>query len=199
MIFWRRKTGNVEGKMKITILNGNPDKKQNEFDKYLAELKTQLTKKGHETQLLTLRDLETDYCTGCWSCWVKTPGVCIFEDDSHTVARAVINSDLVLFASPVLMGYISALLKKYIDKLIQLIHPYITVDHGEAHHEPRYDPSTYPLGALLLEKTPGTDDEDLAIIQDIQARTMLNFKSRNAFTMLTAKPTQEVVHAIDRL
>ncbi len=182
--------------MKITLLNGIPDKNHPGFDRYLTTLQENLLESGHPTKLLRLRDLEARYCTGCWSCWVKTPGKCVFEDDSHLVCRAVIQSDFVLYASPVMMGYLSAVMKKFIDKLIPLVHPYITVDHAEAHHWPRYKPDQYPLGGLLLEKTPGTDDEDIALITAIHERTMLNFKSRNAFTLLTDQPVQEVAHAI---
>lgn len=184
--------------MRITLLNGIPDENHPEFDQYLAELQKFLGGKGHPAQLLSLRDLQARYCTGCWACWVKTPGKCIFEDDSHQVCRAVIQSDFVLFASPVLMGYLSALLKKFIDKLIPLVHPYITVDHGEAHHWARYAPGQYPPGGLLLEKPAGADEEDLEIITAIHERTMLNLKTRNAFTLLTDRPVKEVAHAILR-
>jgi multimeric flavodoxin WrbA len=111
----------------------------------------------------------------------------------------VIRSDFVLFASPVIMGYLSAMMKKFMDKLIPLIHPYITVVEGEAHHHARYDQENYPVGGLLLEKTPGTDDEDIDIIRSIHERTALNMKSRNAFTLLTEQPVEEVVHAINHL
>jgi multimeric flavodoxin WrbA len=108
----------------------------------------------------------------------------------------VINSDFMLIASPVMMGYVSALTKKYMDKLIQLIHPYFTVVQGEAHHRARYDAADYPVGGLLLEKTPDTDDEDIEIITAIQSRTMLNFKSHHAFTMLTEQSVEEVADAV---
>lgn len=185
--------------MKIVILNGNPDLKKPTFDDYVNTLAENLISGGHSVSSLTLRDLEAGYCTGCWSCWVKTPGRCIFKDDSHLVCEKVINADLVLFASPVIMGYLSAELKKYMDKMIPLLHPYLDVDQCEAHHRHRYAPSDYPLSALLLEKTPGTDDEDIAIIEAIHARTALNMKSRNAFTMQTSQSVEEVTNAINRL
>lgn len=185
--------------MKITLLNGNPDEGKQGFDSYLKTLAEELRSGDHAVTDLTLREMAAGYCTGCWSCWVKTPGECCFKDDSHTVCRAVINSDLVIFASPVIMGYLSALLKKYMDKLIPLVHPYITVDQAEAHHVSRYAREDYPVGALLLEKTAGTDDEDLKIIRAIHERTMLNLKSYNAFTLLTDQPVKEAIHAINRL
>ena len=185
--------------MRITLLNGNPEGGKPGFDHYLSTLATQLETDGHTVTHLTLRDLDADFCTGCWSCWVKTPGLCLFKDDSHLVCREVIHSDFVLFASPVLMGYVSAVLKKFMDKIIPLLHPYLVEDQGEAHHQYRYAPEDYPLGGLLLEKTPGTDEEDIEIISAIHARTSLNMKSRNAFTMLTESPVEEVANAINRL
>ena len=182
--------------MQITLLNGSPGNAYPEFDAYLDQLENVLQDDAHSTQILTLRNLDARFCTGCWSCWVKTPGQCVFEDDSHIVCSAVINSDFVLFASPVIMGYISAELKKYMDKLIPLIHPYITIDQGEAHHRHRYGLNDYPVGGLLLEKTQYTDDEDIEIISAIHGRTMLNMKSRNAFTLLTDQPVVEVANAI---
>jgi multimeric flavodoxin WrbA len=184
--------------MQICLLNGAPDDHHPDFDWYLEDLRKHLSGNGHPARLLRLRELEARYCTGCWSCWVKTPGECVFKDDSHQVCQAFIQCDFVLFASPVVMGYLSAVMKKFMDKLIPLIHPYLTVDQGEAHHRHRYTPHQYPLGGLLLGKTPGTDQEDLEIITSIHERTMLNFKSRNAFTLLTDQPVQEVAHAILR-
>ncbi|MBW6465374.1 MAG: NAD(P)H-dependent oxidoreductase [Brevefilum sp.] len=184
--------------MKIAILNGNPAEENSSFDQYLRNLQGLLTGRGNQCELLNLRELDAGYCTGCWSCWVKTPGRCSFADDSDLVCRAVINSDFVLFASPIRMGFLSAVLKKFMDKLIPLVHPYTTVVQGEAHHRCRYAAKDYPLGGLLLEKTPGTDHEDIEIIQAIQARTMLNLRTRNVFTMLTDHAVEDVVDAILR-
>lgn len=185
--------------MKITILNGSPAEHEFALDAYLLRLQKNIIAKGHTCENLILRDLDADFCTGCWACWVKTPGLCVFKDDSHDVCRAVINADFVLFASPVIMGFFSGVMKKFMDKLIPLVHPYVTVDRGEAHHWRRYKRRDYPLCGLLLEKTPETDVEDLEIIQAIHNRTMLNLKTKNVLTMLSDQPVEEVADAILRV
>ena len=58
---------------------------------------------------------------------MRTPGECAKRDDSEVVCRAVITSDLVVLASPLIMGFTSALLKRGIDQFIPLIHPYIEI------------------------------------------------------------------------
>jgi multimeric flavodoxin WrbA len=165
--------------MKITILNGNPS--SSEFDGYLAHLKTRLEEEGHSVDNLFLREIEFSYCIGCFGCWVKTPGVCSSQDGSCEIRRAVIQSDFTLWAAPLRMGFPSALLKQALDKSIPLIHPYMVVDRGEAHHRPRYD--HYPRFGLLLDPEQDTDERDLAIVEDIFSRIALNYKSRLEFSL----------------
>ena len=183
--------------MNITILNGNPYRGNPHFDDYLGRLSEELVSEGQAANILVLREMDLKYCIGCFDCWVKTPGLCVTDDEGRDVCRAYINSDFVLWASPVIMGFYSALLKKTIDKMIPLLHPYTTVDQGEAHHRARYE--KYPLLGLLLQRGEETDDEDIQIIADIHSRTALNFKSRVAFTRLMDEPIEEVAREIDRL
>jgi len=183
--------------MKITILNGNPHASDITFDGYLNSLSEELTSNGHAVTDFELRDMDISYCIGCLNCWVKTPGMCATEDEGRDVCRAYINSDFVLWASPVIMGFYSALLKKVTDKFVCLVHPYGEFIDGEVHHLSRYD--QYPTAGLLLEKGSDTDDEDVQIITDIHSRTVLNFKSSLVFTELTHDPVKEVADAINRI
>jgi multimeric flavodoxin WrbA len=57
--------------MKITILNGNPNKSS--FDTYQAQVQSALESENHRVTQINLRDLPLRYCIGCWGCWVKTP------------------------------------------------------------------------------------------------------------------------------
>jgi len=183
--------------MKITVLNGNPHADNSWFDDYLKHLSEGLVSDGHAVTSFELREMDIKYCIGCFGCWVKSPGECRSRDESREVCRAYINSDFVLWASPVIMGFYSALLKKVTDKFICLVHPYGEFIEGEVHHLPRYD--HYPMAGLLLEKDSDSDDEDIQIIANIHSRTALNFKSSLAFTKLTIDPVEEVASAINRI
>jgi multimeric flavodoxin WrbA len=178
--------------MKITILNGNPT--PSTFDSYLAQLKSSLEAESHNVMQIDLRNLPLRYCVGCWGCWVKTPGECISRDASLEMGRAVINAEFVLWAAPLKMGFPSELLKRANDKHLPLIHPYMEVDQGEAHHLRRYPHS--PRLGLLVEKEADTDALDLQIVTDIYCRTALNFKTRLEFSLTTEKPVEEVTRRI---
>lgn len=183
--------------MNVLILDGNPETNGNAFDRYLNDLADELRVNGHQVQRLILRDMEIRYCTGCWGCWVKTPGECVFQDDSQRISQEVIQSDFVLMASPILMGFPSALIKKTQDRLICLVLPYVELVQDECHHRHRYD--CYPKLGILLEKSEDSDDEDVQIITAIYKRLALNFKSELIFSALSNQEVKEVAHAIDSI
>ncbi len=184
--------------MNITILDGNPDRNRKTYNRYIKQLGQELNSGRHQAKTLALRDMDIQFCTGCWSCWWgPTPGECVFKDDSHTVCREYIHSDLVVLISPVIMGFVSSLAKKVQDKLIPLLHPYIEFDQGECHHLKRYD--RYPKIGLILDRNPDTDDEDIEITSDMFRRFALNLKSELVFIRLTDQPIQEVLHALGHI
>lgn len=183
--------------MRITILNGTPEGEHNDFNRFLEILCPSLEKENHRVIHLELAKMDIRYCTGCWGCWVKTPGECVFADDHAIICKEAINSDLLIFASPMKMGFISSVLKKTMDRLIPLVHPYIEFVQKEMHHLKRY--KNYPAVGLLLGKCGDSDDRDAAITRDIFKRLSLNFKSRLHFTVFAHNPVQEVMDEINAI
>ncbi|MHC4201223.1 MAG: NAD(P)H-dependent oxidoreductase, partial [Planctomycetota bacterium] len=92
--------------MRIAVLDGSQG--AGKLARYLDRLAGLLRERGHDVKPFALRELDIKYCTGCWSCWWRTPGECAFEDDSERVRGAVVNSDFTLLASPMVMGFVSA-------------------------------------------------------------------------------------------
>jgi multimeric flavodoxin WrbA len=177
--------------MKITILNGEPNA-GSDFDRYLQQVAQDTRTVGHEVTLLQLRDLDLKGCSGCWGCWVKTPGECAKRDDSATVCKAALSSELMVLASPVVMGFTTSLLKRAADQMIPLLHPYFVIQGGEMHHRARYE--RYPLMALILAPGPDTDAEDLMITEKMWSRMARNMKSRLVFSALADRKPEEVAH-----
>jgi len=175
--------------MPITILNGEPEA-ASAFDAYLHEIAGRLAEQGHAVTTLELRELDLKGCSGCWGCWVKTPGECQKRDQSATVCREAIGAELLLLASPMTMGFTTALLKRAADQMIPLIHPYFEIEGGEAHHRARY--ARYPRFGLLLGAAGGSDAEDLEIATAMWARMARNMKSKLVFTAVANRSAQEV-------
>lgn len=180
--------------MKITVLNG-----ANELDdlrKYTAELEMALQKSGSEVFLFHLEDMDIRFCTGCWNCWWKTPGKCVFSDDMETILPKMIHSDLVVMVSPVHLGMTSSVLKKTLDRTIPLLHPYMTFIEGETHHKKRY--KNYPDIAFIYKKDNRADDEDISFLKSWLNRFKLNFYADLKYFGNTDSDMEEMICEISR-
>jgi len=179
--------------MKIAILNGDMQS-EGAMTIFIGQLSSMLAA-DHDVTTFNLDDMNLQYCIGCWSCWWKTPGRCTHRDDAEQIYRTVINADFILFASPLMTGFISSALKKITERMIVLIHPYIQIINGESHHHKRYD--KYPEFGVLLQKEADTDDEDVTIVSDIYDRLAINFHSRKRFLKFIESSTvEDISHEI---
>jgi multimeric flavodoxin WrbA len=180
--------------MKIQITNGNSERDNQAFEQYLDRLEAALLGQGHSVHRSTLREMDLRGCNGCFGCWVKTPGECILPDEGPLLRQQIIQADFHLLASPLRMGFPSALLKTGLDKSIPLIHPYFDVVQGEAHHRKRY--AHYPRLGLLLQTETGSDERDLQIVADIFSRAALNMKTKLEFAATLNRPVEDLARAI---
>jgi multimeric flavodoxin WrbA len=98
-------------------------------------------------------------------------------------------SDLAIFASPMRMGFTTALLKRVADQMIPLVHPYFEIENGEMHHRARYE--RYPLMGLLLAPDATADAEDIEITRHLWARMARNMKTTLALTTIATVPAKE--------
>jgi hypothetical protein len=121
-----------------------------------------------------LRDLAIADCTGCLGCWIRTPGLCVIRDAAGDIARALVNSRLVAFLTPVTFGGYSSELKKALDRSICLAQPFFRRVRGEVHHVPRYDwrPALLAIGTL-----PAPDPAGEPLFAALVARNAANLNS----------------------
>jgi hypothetical protein len=109
----------------------------------------------------------------------------------------MINCDLLIFASPLIAGFPSSIIKKVNDRMVPFVLPYIKIIQNECHHKKRYP--EYPKLALILEKENDTKQEDLDIVKDIYKRLAINFHSELAFFKTTEEKKEEIVHEINNI
>ncbi len=175
--------------MKCLILSGNPE--PSGFDAYLDGFARGLNEKGHEVKRIDLRELKLAFCTGCWSCWWASPGLCAIKDDMVTVYPQMVEADLVVWASPLVMGTMSSLKKKVQDRFIPLAHPYIELYKGECHHRHRYARNA-DIG-LIVEATPQDGPEDIALAKRFFERFSRNTRSKFRLFASTERSIEEAV------
>ena len=176
--------------MRCLIMNGNPG--PSGFDDYLGRFAGVLVGQGHTVRQVDLRDAHLEACTGCWSCWWKTPGLCARKDDMAGVYPDMVAADLVVWASPLILGTVSALTKIAQDRFIPVAHPYIELVDGECHHRHRYEHNA-DLG-LIVDPLPEDTAEDLDIVRGFFERFSRNTRTRLRLFATSRTPIEEVAH-----
>jgi multimeric flavodoxin WrbA len=167
---------------KILFINGLENHSNFKTVESLME-KTIEKENQYDIDYFKLRDMNINYCTGCWDCWLKTPGRCAIKDDHEKILKKMPHSDIVIYFSPIIAGYYSALIKKLMDRMIPLAHPYIKIVNNESHHVQRY--KKLPDISMIILKDGNTEDEDISIIKDTINRIALNFDSQvNIFKVI---------------
>lgn len=156
--------------MKAVILNGseNGDAALDGVHQIIVD---ELTNMAWEVEPFILHELEIRHCVGCFGCWMQTPGVCVIDDAGRDVARAIIQSDLVVYLTPVTFGGYSSQLKKALDRSICLVTPFFTRVNGEIHHPPRYERYPRIVGVGVL---PRADEESERIFTTLVGRNAIN-------------------------
>ncbi len=125
-----------------------------------AALDRVLAGRSWGAQRLVMRDIDIPHCLGCFECWVHTPGTCIAKGECDRLARAYIDSNLVIYLTRITFGGYSSELKKGIDHTIGLVSPFFTRVNGETHHRKRY--SRYPsLLGIGLQARADHDASDI--------------------------------------
>jgi multimeric flavodoxin WrbA len=161
--------------MKIAILNGTPSEGYAEFEHKLSRYKSKLAENS-EVVSIDIEKQKLAFCNGCFNCWWKIPGECNIKDDMHFVSQKIMWANRLIFASPLIHSFPSALLKKVQDRMLPLLLPYIKLVDGECHHEKRYN--TYPELELFFGMENDTNEEDKRIVNDIYRRLSINFHSK---------------------
>lgn len=162
--------------MKALIINGSL-----KGDRILGEIseitENILSSIGYKVESILINEKKIDNCLGCFGCWIKTPGICVINDYGRDLVEKVMNSDVVIYLTPVTFGGYSSELKRMLDRIIPVLLPFFKKVNGEVHHKERYE--KYPK--VIVLGTLDEKDEDMeAIFNNLIQRNSLNWY--NSFT-----------------
>jgi len=93
---------------------------------------------GAEIEYVKLKDMQINSCTGCYTCWTKSPGECIFKDDMTDLRLKFRKADLIIFASPLYIFNVTGIMKNFLDRILPNMKPYMLLEEGETKHPHRY-------------------------------------------------------------
>lgn len=156
--------------MKASILIGSK-KDDSESVKIHKIMLEELKKLNWDVTSIVLEDKNIAYCTGCFGCWVQTPGECVIKDYEENIVREMVHNDLIIYITPIVFGGYSSILKKALDRQIGRVLPYFTKVDGEVHHSKRYEKQQSLLSIGLIDKH---DTEKEEIFKSLVARNAIN-------------------------
>ena len=158
--------------MKTLILDGS-----HADDSQAINITNALLKHLPHAETIVLREQRIGNCAGDFFCWVRNPGICNTDDDNRIIASKIIQSDLVIYLTPITFGGYSSELKRMVDHQIQNISPFFTNIHGEVHHQKRY--ARYP-NMLTIGWMDEPDARAEAIFRHLVHRNAINMFAKTS-------------------
>ena len=125
--------------VKIVAFNCSPRMRKSNTDRILNQLFEGATKAGAEVDTIYACEYDISPCRGCYTCWFKTSGVCVQEDDLITVAMKMADADIIILATPLHYFGMSVSMKNLWLRLgIPSILPFFVKVDGKLAHPMRY-------------------------------------------------------------
>jgi len=125
--------------IRILAIQGSPRPKVSNTELLLNEFLRGAQGEGAETETIYLKEKDIHPCVGCYTCWTKTPGVCVFKDDMPELLNKVKGCDILVYATPLYNYNMTALMKAFQERLLPLLDPHLVKKEGTYHHPQRFN------------------------------------------------------------
>jgi multimeric flavodoxin WrbA/putative sterol carrier protein len=126
--------------IKVLAVQGSPRPKSSNTDILLQEFLKGARSQGAETETVYLKEKNIHPCIGCYTCWTKTPGICIFKDDMPGILEKIRNCDILVYATPLYNYSMTAYLKIFQERSLPLLDPHF-IKEGEVYRHPQRYPN----------------------------------------------------------
>ena len=111
--------------MKMLAINGSPRGENGNTEVILRSFLKGAEEAGAGTEVIYLKDKTINHCLGCFSCWIRTPGICVQKDDMSEIIERMKSSDMMVYAMPLYVYTVPGLFKDFLDRLIPFAQPFI--------------------------------------------------------------------------
>jgi multimeric flavodoxin WrbA len=110
-------------------------------------------------------------CTGCFGCWLKTPGLCVIHDGVELLGNKLAHCGEFIIISKNLYGGFSKEIKNAMDRSISAALPFFSIRNGELHHQMRYrDGST--MKVFIYNAGEIGDTDKIILTETIKANSV---------------------------
>ncbi|MDA8137950.1 MAG: NAD(P)H-dependent oxidoreductase [Desulfobacteraceae bacterium] len=126
--------------MKVLALNSSPRAEgQSKTEMILKPFVEGMRQAGAQVEVVNLRQKTIRNCAGCFTCWTKTPGVCIHKDDmTRELYPKWLAADIAVYASPLYHYTMTASMKAFIERTLPVLEPFFEQRDGKTWHPLRH-------------------------------------------------------------
>jgi multimeric flavodoxin WrbA len=175
--------------LNVTVFNCSPKMDNGNTALILSPFLESMKEAGAEVNLFYTKKLKINPCQGCYTCWLKTPGVCFQKDDMQMLHPKLRDADIWVFATPVYADCMTGPMKNLFDRLLPIVYPFFELRDGHCRHPLR---EGYKPGKVALVSTCGSWEIDNFDPLLIHIRTMCKSLQRE-FAGALLRPHGEAV------
>lgn len=161
--------------MKIVVINAAPRMEAGNTQAVLTPFLVGARQEGAEVNVVLSARKTIKRCLGCFTCYAKTPGMCVHQDDMPELVERLRTADMMVLATPVYLDGMTSFAKTFIDRLVVFLDPHFTTDDRGLVHPLRWK---FP-GKLFLVSVcgyPGLHNFDPLVLH--MQRIARNFHSQ---------------------
>jgi putative sterol carrier protein len=131
-----------ESVMKVIAINSSPRADGTSKTGIMLDALTKgMVEAGADVETIPLRRKKVNHCVGCFTCWTKTPGVCVHKDDmTNEVYPKWLAADLAVLATPLYHFTVNATMKAFIERTLPVVEPFFQRVDGRTWHPRRHQP-----------------------------------------------------------
>lgn len=112
--------------MRVIVINAAPRMEAGNTQMLLTPFLVGMRHEGAEVDIALLARKDIKRCTGCFTCYAKTPGVCIHSDAMPALIERIRSADMMVLATPIYFDGMTSLAKTFIDRLVVFLDPHFT-------------------------------------------------------------------------
>lgn len=123
--------------MNILAINSSPRSAgQSKTALMLNHLVEGMREAGADVEIVNLREKKINNCLGCFTCWSKTPGRCIQQDDmTREIFPKWLRADLVVYATPLYFHTLNSAMSTFRERTLPAASPFFELDaDGKVFH-----------------------------------------------------------------
>ncbi|NOX34891.1 MAG: hypothetical protein GXP56_14360 [Deltaproteobacteria bacterium] len=159
--------------MKVIALNSSARIGGESKTEYMQEhLLKGMQEAGAQVEVINLYQKKIKHCIGCFTCWTKTPGKCIHNDDmTSEILPKYLDADIAVLATPLYKYSVSSIMKTFMDRALPALMPFFVEKDGVTSHPYRHE-----IPEIVLLSVAGFPEDSVFVPLHVLATKYYNNK-----------------------